>query len=399
MNEKNGDMKTERQIAEEIFQLFRNVNCKDNEGFFMNALNAQVVFKLNPKERELFDTVFVGLQALQYIKVDDDGSFIRLTKKGFNYIYDDALVEKMQVVPWIIPGYKNTNWIAAWNKLWKTIGDVPTELQYYYSGPRFLNTICEVDNSIESDYYKYIEYRNKKELSTSRKNYFRDLIDGLEVEKRYELYVLIQLSFEDSVFTSTVTKKDEIEQPTLNPVFEEPVKELKKSEFETIPTDNHPKVFISYSWDNEEHKKWVLELATKLCENGIDVILDQWEVSNKGGSLLADFMINSVTSSERVLCIMTPNYKKKTDKLDGGVGFEYSILSSELADDLKTTKFIPILREGDERSSTPILLNKRVSYFMRDEDDFECVFESLLRDLYNEPKTVKPAIGKKPRFD
>ena len=42
----------------------------------------------------------------------------------------------------------------------------------------------------------------------------------------------------------------------------------------------HPKVFISYSWDTEngddEHKKWVRDLATKLRSHGVDVILDQF---------------------------------------------------------------------------------------------------------------------------
>lgn len=41
----------------------------------------------------------------------------------------------------------------------------------------------------------------------------------------------------------------------------------------------HPKVFISYSHDSEEHKEWVLELATNLRKHGIDVILDQWELA------------------------------------------------------------------------------------------------------------------------
>ena len=96
---------------------------------------------------------------------------------------------------------------------------------------------------------------------------------------------------------------------------------------------------------------------------------------------------------------MTPNYKLKTDKLDGGVGFEYSILSSELADDLQSTKFIPILRKGEAKESTPMLLKQRIAYYMRDEDDFESTFTNLLRDLYGEPKIVKPALGKKPKFD
>ena len=31
------------------------------------------------------------------------------------------------------------------------------------------------------------------------------------------------------------------------------------------------KVFISYSWDTEEHKKWVLDLANKLVKEGVNV--------------------------------------------------------------------------------------------------------------------------------
>lgn len=392
-------MKTERQIAEQVFQLFRNTNCRENQGFMMNALNTQVVYNLNPKEQEMFDIVYVGLQALQYISVDDDGRFIRLTKKGYDYIYDDHLVNKMQAVPWVIPEYQNTNWIAAWNKLWKVIGEVPRESQYYHSGPKFLGIICELDSSIEADYYKYIEYRNQKDLSTSRKNYFRDLIDSLDEKLRYEFYVRIQQSFEDTVFAATiVVKKDVIEYDIdVAPAVSKQI--TKEKEVADASEEYHPKVFISYSWDSEEHKKWVLDFATKLCENGIDVILDQWEISNKGGSPIPDFMIKSVSSSERVLCIMTPNYKLKTDKLEGGAGFEYSILSSEMASDIKTTKFIPILRDGDEKTSVPVLLNKRISYFMREDDNFEMVFEDLLRDLYNEPKIVKPALGKKPKFE
>ncbi|WP_370457663.1 SEFIR domain-containing protein [Rufibacter sp. XAAS-G3-1] len=35
------------------------------------------------------------------------------------------------------------------------------------------------------------------------------------------------------------------------------------------------KVFISYSHDSNNHKDWVLQLATRLRLNGVDVILDQ----------------------------------------------------------------------------------------------------------------------------
>ena len=35
-----------------------------------------------------------------------------------------------------------------------------------------------------------------------------------------------------------------------------------------------PKVFISYSHDTQEHKKWVLDLATRLRGGGVDAIID-----------------------------------------------------------------------------------------------------------------------------
>lgn len=359
-------MKTERQIAEQIFQLFRNTNCKDNEGFMINSLNAQVVFKLDPKERELFDTVYVGLQALQYIEVDDDG-FIRLTKKGYDYIYDDELVEKMQVVPWIIPGYKNTNWIAAWNKLWKTIGEVPTESQYYYSGPKFLNTICEVDNSIETDYSKFIEYRNKKELPTSRKNYFRDLIDGLEVEKRYEFYVMIQLALEDSILAPIFSTKDKLEQPTPKTVIGEPI----ITEVKAISAENHPTVFISYSWDSVEHKKWVKKLADDLKLNGIDVIIDQYEPA---GIPLTAFMMDGINKADRVLIVGTPNYKIKAETHKGGTNVEDQIINIHISRDFNKPKFIPILRTGSFKDSFTDLVGDRKGF---DFSDDSCYAEGL----------------------
>lgn len=38
------------------------------------------------------------------------------------------------------------------------------------------------------------------------------------------------------------------------------------------------KTFISYAWDSEEHKNWVLKLASDLRRHGVDTILDQWDV-------------------------------------------------------------------------------------------------------------------------
>lgn len=158
--------------------------------------------------------------------------------------------------------------------------------------------------------------------------------------------------------------------------------------------DQSPKVFISYSWDDEKHEDWVLQLATDLRSTyGIDVILDKWET--KLGKPLPDFMANSVSESKRVICIMTPNYKKKSDGLKGGVGLEYSIISSEIQRDIKTEKFIPLFRSGED---APIFLQGRNFIDMRDDTQYDEKIEELARDILGNPKHKKPTLGETAKF-
>ena len=60
-----------------------------------------------------------------------------------------------------------------------------------------------------------------------------------------------------------------------------------------------PKAFISYSHDSQEHKKWVLDFATRLRNNGVDAALDQWDL--KPGDDLPHFMERGLASADRVL--------------------------------------------------------------------------------------------------
>jgi hypothetical protein len=39
-----------------------------------------------------------------------------------------------------------------------------------------------------------------------------------------------------------------------------------------------PRVFISYSWESEDHKSWVRYLGERLYKAGIEARLDQWFV-------------------------------------------------------------------------------------------------------------------------
>ncbi|WP_051929381.1 toll/interleukin-1 receptor domain-containing protein [Flavobacterium sp. 83] len=124
-------------------------------------------------------------------------------------------------------------------------------------------------------------------------------------------------------------------------------------------TENRRKVFISYSWDNSEHQEWVLSLAKDLMNKfGIQVILDQFELS--AGKDLTYFMESSIENADKVLIILTPNYKIKAEDRKSGVGYETSMITQEIFESSITKiKFIPILRVGDSKSSSPKFLKSK----------------------------------------
>lgn len=158
-----------------------------------------------------------------------------------------------------------------------------------------------------------------------------------------------------------------------------------------------PTVFISYSWDTEEHKRWVLEFAQALVKAGIDVTLDQWHLPP--GQDAIRFMEESAANSDYVLVICTPEYAAKANARIGAAGYETAILSSSLVEDLGTKKFIPILRAGGWgiRASIPRWLAGREGVDLRTDPYSSENFERLLRALHGKP-LGPPPLGEAPEF-
>ncbi len=151
-----------------------------------------------------------------------------------------------------------------------------------------------------------------------------------------------------------------------------------------------PRVFISYSWDSDDHKAWAKTLADRLIANGVDVILDQYDCPP--GTNFPYFMERSVEKSDKVLLILTENYKQKADGRVRGVGYEISIVSAEVYEqDVNERKFIPILRQGDSRSAKPIFMRGIATVDMRQDADFENNFNILLKTIFDH--SDKPALG------
>ncbi|SHG54623.1 SEFIR domain-containing protein [Bradyrhizobium erythrophlei] len=160
-----------------------------------------------------------------------------------------------------------------------------------------------------------------------------------------------------------------------------------------------PKAFISYSWTSPAHEQWVINLATQLVENGVDVILDKWDL--REGNDAVQFMEAMVTNPEvtKVIIVSDNKYAEKANNRKGGVGTESQIMSPEIYRRADQSKFAAVVPEVDANGEPylPAFLSSRI-YIDMTESRYATNFEQLLRWLFEKPAYVKPALGKMPSF-
>ena len=154
-----------------------------------------------------------------------------------------------------------------------------------------------------------------------------------------------------------------------------------------------PNVFISYSWEDEAHKAWVKALADRLLSDGINAIVDQYDLTL--GDRLPQFMEQQISQADYVLIICTPTYKEKSDARTGGVGYEGHIISGELYAKHNERKFIPVVRKGSFSEVIPTFLAGKLGIDLSGKSNYEDNYNDLITTVRGIRK--KPAIGEKPK--
>lgn len=161
-----------------------------------------------------------------------------------------------------------------------------------------------------------------------------------------------------------------------------------------------PKAFISYSWSTLDHQQWVMDIATRLVQDGVDVELDKWGLREGGDKF--EFMERMVSDPTvtKVLIVCDEHYKNKADNREGEVGTESTILTPELYSQRSPNKFAALVVEKDEDGNafTPAFWAGRVYIDFSDSAEYEDRYEQLLRWCLDKPLNVKPRLGKIPDF-
>ena len=155
------------------------------------------------------------------------------------------------------------------------------------------------------------------------------------------------------------------------------------------------KIFVSYSHDSEEHKKWVLTLSNTLRQHGMDCWIDQYVTFVEEGWML--WMQQQIETADFVLLICTQKYLERFQKRSSGAGkgvaWEGAILTQTFYDQFSTNKrFISILPDNGEVKHIPIVLRAYPYFFV------PSGYEALLRHLTEQPQTSLPPIGDTPNL-
>ncbi len=159
-----------------------------------------------------------------------------------------------------------------------------------------------------------------------------------------------------------------------------------------------PRVFISYSYDNDAYKEWVASLAARLIEDGINARLDRWHL---GKASIPDFMDREVRNADRVLMLCTPTYQQKIYEMQEGrkvtgSGWESMLITTASFSGSARGKFIPIVTKGNWKDAVPSYAQGLLGYDLSADVFDEAVYDKLLQHLHD-LRPEAPVIGVRPQ--
>ena len=164
----------------------------------------------------------------------------------------------------------------------------------------------------------------------------------------------------------------------------------------SAPSASVPTAFISYSWDDEAHIRWVKEYASRLRQEQGSTSHSTVGTPFQGDQLPA-FMERAARENDFVLIICTQRYRAKSNDRTGGVGYEGDIMTAEVFTSGNQRKFIPILRVGEITESAPSWLLGKFYLDQRGDPYSEHDYEVLLRTLHGASEEPPP-LGPRPVF-
>ena len=333
-----------------VMSFYERLNCGVGQGLFLYRTMRGVALRdgITQEDLQILYRIVHLLYCNEYLDVKLQDFFV-LTEKGFQYIQGATDLPFESHLELVVDFEKDNT--IFFQQLWWLIGK-EEKAPFYVTGPMFYNIICHYITT-EPTYSLFIQKRTEQGLSTSRVSWFDELTKKIQKEER--VHFLKDLS---RVIDEEYNKGESVENADT---------QSSNNPFETIENSYKKKVFISYVHEDKDHNNWVGQLANDLQEE-FNVIID---IDIPLGEDIIKFMEKSVRDSDKVLLILTPEYKRKADNREFGAGYETKLITTEIYNNDDTIKFIPIVRKGTFKTSYPTYLGMRNGLDMTKDELYE----------------------------
>lgn len=149
------------------------------------------------------------------------------------------------------------------------------------------------------------------------------------------------------------------------------------------------KIYISYSWEEKENKRWIIRLKNDLRDENLEIIFDQDEL-DKGTVNIDRFISDNMSDADFIVIVITPSYINKSNmKNDGNGNRERSWVEVENDYIIKrkhnnSKSLIPIIMEKKKGNVLPDNIVGLTYYDMSDEDLYKKELHRIRNIIHSE---------------
>jgi hypothetical protein len=156
-------------------------------------------------------------------------------------------------------------------------------------------------------------------------------------------------------------------------------------------------VFVTYRWENNEHNKRVIAFVNYLRENGYNASMDRLESQEETAKDFIKMMHQAMTDHDKVIIVLSKEYKLRADSFEGGVGSEYGLIIKDI--DTHPTKYILVSFQEVDDNITPLNFKGREVIHLNSEENYNLLHAKLQNEkpiLFAEIGKTKPQVIKIP---
>ncbi|HUC80954.1 MAG TPA: SEFIR domain-containing protein [Flavisolibacter sp.] len=171
---------------------------------------------------------------------------------------------------------------------------------------------------------------------------------------------------------------------------------LKQQQATVVNQKAMKEVFVTYSWDSEEHNDKVIAFTNELRDQGFDAEMDRFYSQQESAADFGKMMHQAMTDYKKVIVVLSKGYKEKAEAFRGGVGNEYNLILKDIQKEKQ--KYILVSFDGIHDEAIPLSFKDQEIIDLSDRKNLTVLYAKLMDKplvQFSEVGKVKPVIEPK----